>query len=167
MQEIRSRVGKITWSRKWQLVSVFLPRKIPQTEEPGGLQSMGLQSQAWLSTCQQQGQTLREELAGPHSESSSEIARFPNNPPISKWSEVKSLSRVQLFSTPWTVAHQAPPSMGFSRQEYWSGLPIPSPRDLPDPGIESRSPALQADALTSEPPGKPKSPLNLLLTNSN
>ena len=60
------------------------------------------------------------------------------------------------FATPWTVAHQAPPSMGFSRQEYWSGLPSPSPGDLPDPGIEPRSPALQADDLTSEPPGKPK-----------
>jgi len=53
----------------------------------------------------------------------------------------------------WTVAHQTPPSMGFSRQEYWSGLPFPSPEDLPDPGIEPKSPALQADALTSEPPG--------------
>ena len=64
---------------------------------------------------------------------------------------------------PWTVAHQAPPSMGFSRQEYWSGLPFPSPGDLPDPGIEPRSPTLQADALTSAPPGKPgvyKVPLN-------
>ena len=57
--------------------------------------------------------------------------------------------------TPWTVAYQAPPSMGFSRQEYWSGLPFPSPGDLPDPGVERGSPALQADALTSEPPGKP------------
>ena len=56
---------------------------------------------------------------------------------------------------PWTVAHQAPPSMGFSRQEYWIGLPFPSPGDLPDPGIEPRSPTLQADALTSAPPGKP------------
>ena len=56
----------------------------------------------------------------------------------------------------WTVAHQAPPSMGFSRQEYWSGLPFPSPGDLPHPGIEPRSPALQEDALTSAPPGKPK-----------
>ena len=55
---------------------------------------------------------------------------------------------------PVTVAHQAPPPMGFSRQEYWSGLPFPSPGDLPDPGIEPRSPALQADALSSEPPGK-------------
>ena len=67
-------------------------------------------------------------------------------------SEVKSLSRVRLFVIPWTVAYQAPPSMGFSRQEYWSGLPFPSPGDLPDPGIESGCPALQANALTSEPP---------------
>ena len=64
------------------------------------------------------------------------------------------LSRVQLFATSWTIAHQAPLSMGFFRQEYWSGLPFPSPGDLPDPGIEPRSPALQADALLSELPGK-------------
>ena len=63
------------------------------------------------------------------------------------------LSRVRLFATPWTVAHQAPPPVGFSRQEYWSRLPFPSPGDLADPGIEPRSPALQANALTSEPPG--------------
>ena len=62
--------------------------------------------------------------------------------------KVKSLSHVQLFATPWTVAYQAPPSMGFSRQEYWSGLPFPSPGDLPDPGIEPGSPAFEADALT-------------------
>ena len=68
--------------------------------------------------------------------------------------KVKSLSRVRLFATPWTVAHQALLSMGFSRQEHWSELLFPSPGDLPDPGIEPRSPALQADALTSEPPGK-------------
>ena len=57
-------------------------------------------------------------------------------------------------ATPWTVAHQAPPSMGFSRQEYWSGVPFPSPEDLPDPGIESRSPALSTDTLPFETPGK-------------
>ena len=56
--------------------------------------------------------------------------------------KVKSLSRVQLFVTPWTVAYQASPSMGFSREEHWSGLPFPSPGDLPNPGIEPRSPAL-------------------------
>ena len=65
---------------------------------------------------------------------------------------MKLLSHVQLFATPWTVAYQVPPSMGFSRQEYWSGLPFPFPGDLPDPGIKPRSPALQADALPSEPP---------------
>ena len=69
--------------------------------------------------------------------------------------KVKSLSHIWLFATPWTVAHQDPLSMGFSRQECWSGLPFPSPGDLPDPGTEPRSPALQADALASEPPGKP------------
>ena len=69
--------------------------------------------------------------------------------------KVKSLSRVRLFATPWTVAYQAPPSMGFSRQECWSGLPFPSPGDLPNPGIKPRSPALQADTLPSEPLGKP------------
>ena len=67
---------------------------------------------------------------------------------------MKSLSRVQLFVTPWTIAHQAALSMGFSRQEYWSGLPFPSPGDLPNPGIEPGSLTLQADALTSELPGE-------------
>ena len=69
--------------------------------------------------------------------------------------KVKSLGRILLFATPWTIAYQASLSMGFSRQEYWSGLPFPSPGDLPNPGIEPGSPALEADALTSEPPGKP------------
>ena len=69
--------------------------------------------------------------------------------------KVKSLSRVQFFVTPWTVAHQAPPSMGFSRQEYRSGLLFTSPGALLDPGIEPESSALQADSLLSEPPGKP------------
>ena len=67
----------------------------------------------------------------------------------------RAMNNVQLFATPWTVAYQAPPSMGFSRQVCWSGLPFPSPGDLPNPGIEPGSPALQADALLSEPPGKP------------
>ena len=67
---------------------------------------------------------------------------------------MKSHSRVRLFATSWTAASQAPPSMGFSRQEYWSGLPFPSPGDLPDSGIEPGSLALQADVLPSKPPGK-------------
>ena len=68
--------------------------------------------------------------------------------------KVKVLSRIRLFAAPWTGAYQAPLSMGFSRQEYWSGLPLPSPGDLPDPGTEPRSSTLQADALPSEPAGK-------------
>ena len=68
----------------------------------------------------------------------------------------QSLSRVRLFVTPWTVACQAPLSMGLSKQEYWSGLPFPPPGNLPHPGIKPRSPALQADSLLSEPPGKPQ-----------
>ena len=72
-----------------------------------------------------------------------------------KWSEMKALSRVQLFAIPWTVAYQAAPYMGFSRQEYWSGLPFPFPGNLPNPRIKPGSLTLQADALLSEPPGKP------------
>ena len=68
---------------------------------------------------------------------------------------MKSLSRVQLFATPWAVAHCAPLSMGFFRQEYWSGVPCPPPGDLPNPGIEPRFPALRADALLPELSGKP------------
>ena len=68
--------------------------------------------------------------------------------------KVKFLSHIRLFATPWTVACQFPLPMEFSRQEYWSGFPIPSPGDLPNPGVESKSPTLQADSLPSEPPGK-------------
>ena len=70
-----------------------------------------------------------------------------------KW---KSLSCVWLFVTPWAVTHQAPLSMEFPRQEYWSRLPFFSPGDLPDPGIEPRSPTLQADSLLSVPPENPQ-----------
>ena len=82
-----------------------------------------------------------------------EKVSFHSNP---KESEMKLLSRLRLFATPWTVAYQAPPSMVFSRQEHWSGLPFSSPGNLPDPGIKLRSPALQANSLLShqEIPGK-------------
>ena len=59
------------------------------------------------------------------------------------------------LATPWTIPYRAPLSMGFPRQEYWSGLPLPSPGNLPDPESEPRSPALQVDSLLSDPPGKP------------
>ena len=77
----------------------------------------------------------------------------------SPFSSVQSLSHVRLFATPWAVAHQTPPSMGFSRQEYWSGLPFPSPGDLPNLGVKSLSPARLSciACITTEPPGKPKS----------
>ena len=66
-----------------------------------------------------------------------------------------SLSRSQLTATPWAVARQAPLSVGFSRQQYWSGLPFPSPGDRPNPGIKPVSPALAGRCFTTEPPGKP------------
>ena len=75
--------------------------------------------------------------------------------------KVKSLSRVRLFATPWTTAYQAPLSMGLCRQEYWSGLPFPSPGNLPDPGIKPGSPTLQAEALPSALSGKSISFLEL------
>ena len=72
-----------------------------------------------------------------------------------QFSSLQLLSRVRLFETPWTAAHQAPVSMRFSRQRYWSGLPFPSPGCLPNPGIEPRSPVLHADSLPTELQGKP------------
>ena len=70
------------------------------------------------------------------------------------------LSHVQLFVTPWTVAHQAPLSVGFSRQEYWSGLPFPSPGDLPNPGIKSHVSCIGRWIIT-EPPGRPNNDIKL------
>ena len=75
-------------------------------------------------------------------------------------------SRARLCATPETAAHQASPSLGFSRQEHWSGLPFPSPGDLPEPGIKPGSPALQADALPSELPGKPTLKEGILIRDS-
>ena len=77
--------------------------------------------------------------------------------------KVKLLSHAQLFMTPMDCGLPGSSSMGFSRQEYWSGLPFPSPGDLPDPGIEPGSPSLQADSLPSEPPGNPLNDYDHLL----
>ena len=85
----------------------------------------------------------------------------PTHWAITKWTacvRAQLFSHVQLFATPWTAARQAPPAMGFPRQEYWRGLPFPSPRDLPNPGIQSASPASPALAggfFTTEPLGSP------------
>ena len=104
---------------------------------PGNLPDLGIKPMSLISPA----------LAGRFSTTSATWEALDNRTCVC----VKSLSRVRPFVILWTVAHQAPPSMGFSSQEYWSGLPFPSPGDLPDPGIEPRSPALQADTLTSEP----------------
>ena len=144
------------WSLGWEdpleremaAHSSTLAWKILWTEEPGGLQSMGLQSQIQLNDF-----TFTWANSGRRWMAGKLVCWSPWGCKLSEW--VKSLSCVQLFVALWTVAHQAPPSIGFSRQENWSGLPFPSPGDLPNPRIEPRSPALQADALTSKPPGKP------------
>ena len=86
----------------------------------------------------------------------------PGKPDVPE-SESVGRSVVSDAGTPWTVAHQAPLSMGFSRQEYYSGLPFPSPGDLPDPGLEPRSLALQVDSLLSEPQGKPNVQIKAIL----
>ena len=118
-----------------------------------GCQGGGEAGEGWIGSWDQQMQTIvyrmhRQQGPIQHKE------QYPVINNSGEEYEVKSLSRIRLFATPWTVAYQAPLSMGFSRQEYWSGLPFPSPGDLPYPGIEPRSPALQADALLSEPSGK-------------
>ena len=89
-------------------------------------------------------------LGSPTSQADALTSEQPGNHKM----KVKSLSCVRLFATPWTIAHQASLSTGFSKQEYWSGLPFPSPGDLPNLGIEPGSPALQAGFLASDPPGK-------------
>ena len=119
-------VGKIPWRRAWQPTPVFLPGEFHGQRRIAGYSLWG-------------HNRVRHNLASKQQ----------------PCDHVKSLSRVRLFATPCIVTYQAPLSMGFYRQEYWSGLPFPSPGDLPDPGIEPGSPALQVDALLSAPPGKP------------
>ena len=80
---------------------------------------------------------------------------------------VQSLSHVPLFRDPMTVASQAAPSVGFPRQEYWSGLSFPSPRDLSNPGIKPESPALAGGFFTTEPPGRHDTSINLILKDYN
>ena len=116
--------------------SNILAWKIPWTEEPGGLQFKGLQRvrRYWATEMNWKWIKFHQWLVKV---------------------KVNLLICARFFASSWTVPYQASQSMGFFRQEYWSWLPFPFPGDLPDPGIEPRSPALQADALLSEPPGKP------------
>ena len=128
-------VGKIPWRRGWQPTPVFLPGESSWTEKGAWRATVLRVTKSWTRlnehTCMRKARRIRQD------------SFLINND--YNLSEVNLLSRVWPFATPWTVAHQAPPSMGFSRQGYWSGLPFPS----------LGSPPLQADALTSEPPGKP------------
>ena len=135
MQEIRVWfLGREDPLEKTAIHSSILAWRFPWTEDPGRLQPTGSQrvTHDWSNlACMQEPIVYHR-----------------------KWSKVKSLSHVQLFVTPWTVAYQAPPFTGFSRQEYWSGLPFPSPGDLPNPEIEPGSLTFQAGVLPSEPPRK-------------
>ena len=151
--------------------SSVLALRISWMEEPGGLQSMGSQRAGHNLAVKQQHRYNRILFSASFPLSRSEwwhsdfslymclvfpiVASIPYPFLCFQEVKVKLLSRVRLFATPWTVTYYASLSMGFSRQEYWSGLPFASPGDLPDPGIKPGSPALEADALTSEPPGKP------------
>ena len=94
---------------------------------------------------------------------SAQFSASPSMPKIGRFPECGQRILCMLvaqscltLATPWTVGHQAPPSMGFSRQKYWSGLPFHSPGDLPAPRIKPRSPALQVNSLPAELPGKPR-----------
>ena len=125
----------LLWSRRISSYKWLLPASLPSGGVPvaflltrSSLRSAGVSDQG----CFQRSLVSALELRKKESE-------------VAQWKEVSS-------ATPWTVAYY--PSMGFSRQEYWSGLPFPSPGDLPSPRIAPRSPALQADALPSEPPEK-------------
>ena len=147
-------VGKIPWRRAWQLTPVFLTGESHGQRSLVGYGPWGQEESDMIDYHFHFSWTINSVVivsGGQQRDSAIQIHE-------SKM-KVKSLSRVQLFATPWTVAYQAPPSMGFSRQECWSGLPFPSPGDLPDPGIEPRSPALRADTLPSEPPGHVSKPL--------
>ena len=124
------------------------------TERPGLLQSMGSQRvrHDWATEQQQPPPMEKVTML---SNGKGEYLKY-----IVKKVQVKLLSCVQLFSTPWTIAHQAPLSIGFSRQEYWYGWPFLSPGDLSHPGIEPTSPEMAGGLFTTEPPGK--SPIILI-----
>ena len=142
----------------------ILAWKTPWREEPGRLQSIGLQrvGHHWIHLALDKRKDINFELNCLESNAYFVLVKAPGGSRTPFWwfncerkkVKVKSFTHVLLFVTLWTVAHQAPPSMGFSKQEYWSGLPFPSP-DLPDPGIEPTCPALPGEFFTTEPPGKP------------
>ena len=136
-------VRKIPWRRAWQPIPVFL------LGESHGQKSLVAYS-AWSGRVRHEWAHTHIPLLKHHFTS-----YWLHNSFILGCSQsVQSLSCVWLFVTPWTVALQAPLSVGFHKQEYWNGLPFPSPGDLPNTGIELMSPVLQADSLSSESQGK-------------
>ena len=145
--------------------SSTLAWKIPWTEEPGGLQSMGslrVRHDCFSLRCigEGNGNPLQCScLENPRDGGAWWSAIYgvtQSRTQLKRLSSSSSSSHVQLFATPWTLACRDPLSIGFSRQEYWRGLPFPSPGYLPNPGIDPRSPTLQASSLPAEPQGKPK-----------
>ena len=129
-------IEKIPWRRVWQSTPVFLPGESHRERSLQATVHRVAKSWTWLKQL-----SMHFFNAWSKSISSGVQQLCPEDSLISKV-KVKLLSCVRLFAPPWTVAYQAPPSMRFSRQEYWSGLPFPSPGDLPNPGIEPGSPAL-------------------------
>ena len=148
---------RINWNNAGKILSIILRTQKALHESVQLLSHVRLFTTPWTTACQ-------ASLSITNSQSLLKLmsmeVMMPSNHLILCHPQVKWVSEVAqscpIFATLWTVAYQASPSMGFSRQEYWSGLPFPSPGDLPDPGIEPGSPALEADALTSDPPGKPQ-----------
>ena len=133
--------------------------KIPWTEEPGGLQSMGSRrvGHDWATPPPPPPSIMEQCNTGKGGGVPLQHCRQELLMTWPIWGQcvLSRFSHVRLFSTLWTVAHQASRSIGFSRQEYRSGLPCPPPGDLPDPGIEPTSPALASGFFTAEPQGKP------------
>ena len=124
--QVQSQGGEEPLEEEMATHSNILAWEIPRTEQPGGLQSIGLQRVGYNRASKHIGNDFRMlSISGLHY--------------IICTSSVQSLGHIQLFETPWTAACQAALSVGFPRQEYWSGLPFPAPGDLPNPGIESAS----------------------------
>ena len=147
-------VGKIPWKRKWQPIPVFLLgeshgwRSLVGHSPRGRKESDMAEPLHFKGTFHAKMGTIKDRNSMDLTEAEDTKKRWQEYTEKKK-EKVKSLSRVQLFATPQTLACQAPQSMEFSRQGYWSGLPFLSPGDLPNPGIEPRSPTLQADSLPS------------------
>ena len=166
MQSVCTSLGTQVVHRKWQLMSQFsLPRQeslswVPYTQAAllGWQIKIPVWILFWTITMQLVGRKKGCEDRNKQQQHNTVVLDTTDLPQLRMGLSPNSqlLSHVWLFVTPWTKVCQEPLSMEFSKQEHWSGLPFPSPRDLPNLRIEPGSPALQADSLPSEPAGKPK-----------